>query len=185
MNNKTDMFGRTMFETIAAISVVGLITAGVAKIAGTALERYKLSRIGQNVIDLQKAINFRYMAKGNYKDLKWDKMKQYVPFELRGQTHAFGGDIEIGGIKVDGEQDDDMLRRYYVQFDNLPDNACTALGDMQWGYDGSSSLVYIKIGEKDEIEKEEKKDEIYENPVSINKLDELCVNGVSMKWVFE
>ena len=176
MNNKTDMFGRTMFETIAAISVVGLITAGVAKIAGTALERYRLSRIGQNVIDLQKAINFRYMAKGNYKDLEWDEMKQYVPFEIRGQKHAFGGDIEIGGIKVDGEQDDDMLRRYYVQFDNLPDNACTALGDMPWGYDGSSSLVYIEIGESGKI---------YENPVSINKLDTFCDNGVSMKWVFE
>lgn len=175
MNNKTDMFGRTMFETIAAISVVGLITAGVAKIAGTALERYRLSRIGQNVIDLQKAINFRYMAKGNYKDLDWDEMKKYVPFEIRGKTHAFGGNIEIGGIQVDGDQAD-INRRYYVQFDDLPDNACTALGDMQWGYDGSSSLVYIEIGESGKI---------YENPVSINKLDNFCDNGVSMKWVFE
>lgn len=177
MNNKTDMFGRTMFETIAAISVVGLITAGVAKIAGTALERYKLSRIGQNVIDLQKAINFRYMAKGNYKDLKWEEMEKYVPFEIRDAKHAFGGGIQIGGIK---EQDDDMFRRYYVQFDGLPDNACTALGDMQWGYDGSSSLVYI------EISSDEGNYTSYYNPVSISALDKYCDNNnTSMKWVFE
>lgn len=176
MNNKTDMFGRTMFETIAAISVVGLITAGVAKIAGTALERYRLSRIGQNVIDLQKAINFRYMAKGNYKDLDWDEMTKYVPFEIRGKKHAFGGNIKIGGLQVDGEQDADMFRRYYVQFDDLPDNACTALGDMQWGYDGSSSLVYIEIGSY----------KTSDNPVSISALDENCKdNKTSMKWVFE
>ena len=111
MKNKCNMSGRTLFETIAAIAVAGMITVGVVKLTNTIMYRYKLSRIGQQVIDIQKAINFRFMAdKGGYTKLGWRdilvqeklvademKVKSGDTYENYGK-HAFGGKIYVGPV---------------------------------------------------------------------------------------
>jgi len=206
MNNKTDMLGRTMFETLAALSVIGLIAAGIAKVAGTAFERYKLSRVGQNAADLQKSINHLYMAKGSYNDLNsddsWENLKKYVPFEIRNKKHVFGGDIKVGGIVIDGETEQisvggnkqTIQRRYYVQFDDLPENACATLGDMQWTHDGSSNLVSTSIGKKISVSSNATKTTVsgkndentsYSSPLPMSVVDKYCEAGVSILWIFE
>lgn len=158
MKSKVNMLGRTMWETIAAMSVIGLISIGIIKMASTVMERYRLSRIGQQVTDLQKAINFRYMSKGRYNNLNFDQMiaEGAIPYEVKNKVNAFGGAITIGGIVINNEserydesneaKDLYVARRYYIRFEGLPLEACTNLADISWINDGSSSLVATYLG---------------------------------------
>ena len=210
MKSKFDMIGRTMWETIAAMSIIGLLTVGFVKLASTVMERYKLSRIGQQVTDLQKAINFRYMSKGRYNGANLEKMAEEgaVPYEVKNGAHAFGGTIEIGGIVIDQKvedaetYDDNLLtaRRDYIRFTDVPLEACRSLSDIVWVNEGSSSLVATYFGDEEDCKLEEasnkqpddKKMKVgekclvsYSTPVDMDTVADGCNEHSVITWIFE
>ena len=163
MKNKTNMLGRTMFETIAAISIVGLIATGLYKVSTSVLNRYKLGRIGLQVSDLQKNITFFHMVKGSYYNLSWESMleKRIIPSDLKKNNsegeHVFNGAVKIGHVKTADDMSDEASR-FYILFKAKSGgggdpwiHACTSFADMDWIADGTSNLVQQCYGENCDI----------------------------------
>ena len=158
MKNKYNMLGRTMFETIAAMAVISMIAAGIYKLANNIMNRYKLSRVQTQVYTLQKTINDRFMAEGNYDTAHssrhdgksiWDILDEegLLDSDISNGRHAFGGDITVGGVKIENQDEDKEASRYFIMFsgENTPGNVwtevCMSFGDMDWLREGGSNLV--------------------------------------------
>lgn len=157
MRNKINMKGRTLFETIAAMAVISLMTAGIYKLTNSIMDRYKMSRISNQIYALQKVVNERFMIEGNYNMsarhsgktiLKILQEENLLDSDMRKGKHAFGGNIKIGGIPIDGQDaNTGEASRYYIMFEpgNADDNTwtevCMSFGDMNWLSEGGSNLV--------------------------------------------
>jgi len=206
MENKTDMKGRTLFETIAAMAVISLMAAGIYKLTNSIMDRYKTSRISNQIYALQKVVNERFMVEGNYDMrarhgektiLEVLQDENLLDSDMRKGKHAFGGNIEIGGIQIDGQDGNNEASRYYIMFE--PGSAdsstwtevCMSFGDMNWLSEGGSNLVKQCYG--DDCNPAGKKDSesqdfdcacTYKIPADETTLEN-CDGSAKILWIFE
>ena len=169
MKNKFNMGGRTMFETIAAMAIISMIAASIYKLANSVTDRYKMSRIQTQIYTLQKTINDRFMAEGNYdtvNSLRHENKhmgdvlidENLIDGELVKAKHVFDGIVNMGGFKISGDGSGEASR-YFIMFGpgntgkNVWTEVCMSLGDMNWLHEGGSSLVSQCFGEKCNIGK--------------------------------
>ena len=66
MKHRKTQSGYTMIESIAFLGIVIMLGVSVLTLISRMIDKYKLSRIGQQVIELQKAVDLRYAASANY-----------------------------------------------------------------------------------------------------------------------
>ncbi len=135
--------GRSMIEAIGYISIMITITVSLTAAVNSGYHRFRLGRINQQVVDLKKVISQRYVAAENFVGVKFDTLinEKIVPHEVRDQKHAFGGDITIGKGDKDG-------KTYYIQFDDIPTQACVELGSKLWITNDGSDLDALTINNK-------------------------------------
>lgn len=208
MKNKCNMLGRTMFETIAAMAVISMIAAGIYKLANNIMNRYKLSRVQTQVYTLQKTINDRFMAEGNYDTAHssrhdgksiWEILDEegLLDSDISNGQHAFGGDITVGGVRIDNQDEDKEASRYFIMFSgkNTPGNVwtevCMSFGDMDWLREGGSNLVKqcygeceIEDGVVDSVDENFECSCTYQIPADEDTLVN-CNDTANILWVFE
>lgn len=138
---KNNEKGATMVETIMVLGVLGAMAVGAAVVANSMYDKYRMSRVSQQLVDLKKVVAARYVADGNYSDLKASGMisEKLPPNDMINGTsalhHAYKGVVAIKGNTA----------TYEITFNSLPLRACLEMGIMDWMVDNTSDLVSMKI----------------------------------------
>ncbi len=134
--------GYTLVESIMFIGVVCMLSIAIIALVNSMLDKYRMSRVTQQIVDIQKNINFRFSAAENYKYLTLKNLieEKIVPGDMVvGDKiyHAYKGEVTIKSINED--------RIYFVTFNKLPYNACVELAMVDWMTGYTSNLMFIDI----------------------------------------
>lgn len=148
---KSAQSGRSMIEAIGYISILVMITSGIAATISSGYYKYRMGRINQQLTDLKKIVSQRWVAEEEYNHsehgVKFQTLvdEKILPWSLRSGNektygrHAFGGKVNIGA------EDEDT---FYIQFEGLPIDACRELGTRIWVVNDGSDLDRMKINDK-------------------------------------
>lgn len=142
---KSAQSGRTMIETIGYISILVMITSGVAATVSSGYYKYRMGRINQQLTDLKKIVSQRWVAEEKYDHsehgVKFQTLvdEKIVPWSLSDGRHAFGGEVNIGAKTSD---------TFYIEFKGLPKDACIELGRRIWIVNDGADLDRMKINDK-------------------------------------
>ena len=134
--------GRSMIEVIGVLAIIGVISVALAKTIMSVYDKYKISRVTQQITELKKNISNRYVANGDYSIIDISEMltENIVPADMKNSgtvEHSFGGAVTIFG-------DTDT---YSVTFPRLTQQACVELALMNWVFSGDSDLFRLKIND--------------------------------------
>ena len=137
--------GYTLIEAIMFIGVIAMLAIAVINLINSMLDKYRISRVTQQIVDLQKNIDFRFSAAENFGDLESKLLtgESIVPGDMVGGNkiyHAYKGEVTIKSAQQDSV--------YEVTFKDLPYNACTELAMIDWMTGYNSHLVHIKVNSK-------------------------------------
>ncbi len=134
MTIKNEQSGRTMIETILYLALIGVLSAGIAKTISHTFDRYAIGRLGQQLRELKKSVINYTAAYEDYSVLSgngFNTMLSHnaIPYDMKKQTHALGGSIELGCSSdlVPPSSDIKYKYMYYITFHNLSQSACTEL----------------------------------------------------------
>lgn len=131
--------GYTLTEVIGVLSIVGVLSVSMSMLVNSMFTRYKTNRIQDQIVSLQKLINQRFVADGNYRSATKQQLIKdgVIPKDMINGNqivHAFGeADVTPGYLT------------FKITFSELPQTACINLGIMSWIVQDTSDLVSIKI----------------------------------------
>ena len=54
---RNNEFGRSMIEILGVLAIIGMVTMSISKLIGSMHDRYKVSRVTQQITDLRKNIS--------------------------------------------------------------------------------------------------------------------------------
>lgn len=139
---RNNEFGRSMIEILGVLAIIGMVTMSISKLIGSMHDRYKVSRVTQQITDLRKNISNRYVAYGDYSVIDVPEMisgKVISGDMVEGENvwHAYNGAVEFSGDKD----------TYQITFRDLPHRVCLELALMNWQFNGDSDLLRIKIND--------------------------------------
>ena len=145
MEKQKSQSGYTLIEAIMFIGVIAMLAIAVINLINSMLDKYRISRVTQQIVDLQKNIDFRFSAAENFGDLESKLLtgESIVPGDMVGGNkiyHAYKGEVTIKSAQQDSV--------YEVTFKDLPYNACTELAMIDWMTGYNSHLVHIKVNSK-------------------------------------
>lgn len=134
--------GRTMIEVIGVLAILTAVTIAITKLVNNMHDRYKTSRISQEIIDLRKNISNRYVASGTYVDIKDEdlisgKVAPSGMIDGAKLVHAYNGAVEVKGDKDS----------YQITFSSLPHGVCVELALINWNFNGNTDLFQVKIND--------------------------------------
>lgn len=196
MKKTSEQAGYTLIESIAFICIITMVAISIISVISHMLDRYKISRVTSQVVELQKAINNRFAAAENYKKLSASLLKSenLAPGDINwkgtSMYHKFNGSVTVGfnytsnvtGPSKSGES-------YYIQFAKLPQKACVELATQNWAHDQYSNLITMIVNSKWCYWR------VYSNagykkyimPLSNTLAAKLCSNkdNNTIKWVFQ
>ena len=148
---KSNQFGTTMMEAIAAISVVTVLTVAAVKLIGNMFEMFRQNMVANEVQEIQKNIATRYRLEGNYAELSSEKMtpqkmreEQLIPSQMLigGKiVHRLNGEVEIKTSSLGSEYFD-------ITFKDLSLRTCMNLSQLSWNNIQGTDLFQIKINNK-------------------------------------
>ena len=140
--HKETQIGRSMIETIGVLAIIMAVSMAIAKLIGSMQDKFKMSRISQQIIDLKKGIGNRYVASGTYENITIAEIvdSNAAPLDMIDRsskvlTHAYAGDVTVSG---DAEN-------YHITFNKLPYLVCTELATINWNFQGNTDLFLVKI----------------------------------------
>ena len=70
MEEQKSQSGYTLIEAIMFIGVIAMLAIAVINLINSMLDKYRISRVTQQIVDLQKNIDFRFSAAENFGDLE-------------------------------------------------------------------------------------------------------------------
>ncbi len=145
MEERKSQSGYTLIESIMFIGVVSMLAIAVISLINSMLDKYRMSRVTQQIVDLQKNIDFRFSSAENFENLKAKLLtdESIVPGDMVDGTkirHAYKGPVTIRSRQSHSV--------YEVMFGELPYHACTELAMIDWMTGYNSHLVHIKINSK-------------------------------------
>ncbi len=134
--------GYTLVEVIGVLGIIGMLASSASMLISGMFDRYKKNKVQDQIVSLQKAVNNRYVADGNYKkvDAKNLIKEGVIPRDMHDGDkliQAYGDASLSPGVLT-----------FKVTFEELPLSACVNLGIMSWVVQDSSDLVSIKINNK-------------------------------------
>lgn len=149
---KNDEKGRSLIEALLLLGIIGVLGFVSIQIISAALDKHRISRIGDQISSLSKTITVRYMSKGHYDDLDIEILEKehLIPRDMpvigTGENailrHAFGGDVEIKGSG----------KTFQIAFLGLSKTACVELSMLNWTVNDTTNLVSINIKNANNIE---------------------------------
>ena len=134
--------GYTLIEVVAVLSIVGVLMMSMSMVVSSMFTRYKTNRIQDQLITLQKVVNQRFVADGNYSRAKSSFLidDKVIPSDMVNDNDlvvAMGkGEILPGNTT------------FRIRFSELPLTACINLALMSWVSQDTSDLVSMKINNK-------------------------------------
>ncbi len=134
--------GYTMTEVISVLAIIGVLAASAARLVSNMFGRYKASRVADQIVDMQKSINRRYVADGTYTKLTEETIAE---------EKIVGGDMLSDGKLVHAYGDVDVTggaTTFKIKFSNLPYDVCVTLANLNWIIQDSSDLVSLDINGK-------------------------------------
>lgn len=145
MKKQNNEKGYTLIESLMFIGFVCVLAVSIISLVSNLLDKYRISRVTQQIKDIQKNIDFRFSASENFSELKSKLLtdEQIVPGDMVGDDkiyHAYNGEVTIASKRQDSV--------YEVTFEDLPHNACVELAMVDWMTDYNSHLVHIKVNNK-------------------------------------
>lgn len=163
MKRPASQSGYTLMESLAFICIITMVAISIISVVSHMLDRYKISRITAQVVELQKNILNRCAAAESY----YSCIKKYgttcvagmgkmlcsenlVPGDVkcRGNTlyHKFNGNIAFNSYNASnrGLAFGDNFR---IDFLNLPEKACIELATQNWAHDQYSNLIRIFVND--------------------------------------
>lgn len=141
MKRRTDS-GYTFVEVLGVLGIIGMIAVSSGMLVSSIMDRYRKNRVQDDILTLQKIVNQRYVADGNYSKASAQTLikEGLIPRYMMSGNEIIQpyGKVSI----IDG------VLTYRIKFDGLPMAVCVALGLMNWVYTDSSDLVSLKINDK-------------------------------------
>lgn len=138
--------GRTLIEIIGVISIAGVLIAGAVKVLDKAFLRYRLTRVTQQVVEVQKAVAKKFVGRREYTGLNLAMLnnEHLLPGDMLYKDnklyHRLGGEVTI--TLGDGDTN------YVITFKSLSKSACTELVSHNWGLDPRVTLNEMSVGNK-------------------------------------
>lgn len=134
--------GRTMIEVIGVLAILTAVSVGINKFINNMHDKYKISRITQQITDLRKNISNRYVANGDYSIINAQEIidSKVAPPDMvdNGKIiHAYNAVVTFSGARD----------TYQVTFPELPHHVCVELAVMNWNFGGSSDLYRLKVND--------------------------------------
>lgn len=135
--------GYTMIETIGVIAIIGVVGSSAVAFLNKAFLRYKITRLSQQVVEIQKSIDKRFAAKKTYEGLnikllaKEGLLPNDMIYKNNVLYHKFKGTVTLT-LGTNSEN-------YTITFNNVPSNACTELVEQNWGLDQRVILDEMRI----------------------------------------
>lgn len=173
--------GYTLIESIAFLGVMAMLAVAVIMTINKMHDRYKLSRVGNQIVDLQKSIDYRFSAAENFSaiDIPMLRKENLIPGDMLTETgvfHSYAGPVEIkptrGGFA------------YTIEFKELPIAACMELAMIDWSMGHTSHLVNVRVNGKNH----DWKGLTTELPITLDMAEKLCTNAGNnnnILWQFQ
>lgn len=147
MKKQINESGYTLIESIMYIGIICMLGISIVSLINTMLDKYRMSRITQQIKDLQKNIDFRFSAAENYKllsnsDLSLLIEERIIPGDMISDNdlyHAYNGEVEITSNMDDSAYD--------ITFYDLPYTTCVELAMIDWVNGHNSHLLHIKVND--------------------------------------
>lgn len=138
--------GRTLIEIIGVISIAGVLIAGAVKVLDKAFLRYRLTRVTQQVVEVQKAVAKRFIGRREYEGLTLQLLKDegLMPADILYKNKKFYH--RLGGQILLNVSDDKT--NYKIIFRQMPKNACIEMATQNWGLDPRVTLMEMTVGSK-------------------------------------
>ena len=134
--------GYTLIESLMFIGVVCALGISIINLINNMLDKYRMSRVTQQIKDIQKNIDYRFSAAENFSEIDDGLLtkEKIVPGDMvQGEEiyHAYKGQVLISS-DIEGSV-------YDVTFEDLPYNACIELAMVDWMTGYNSHLLHIKV----------------------------------------
>ncbi len=180
MRFRSSQGGYTMIQTIAFIAILALVGSSAVSVLSKALSRYKVSRLTQQVVELQRAIDRKYVAKREYTGLTLAVLHSgnLLPSDMNYSNgvlyHKLGGTVTVA---PNGEL-------YTITFNNVPKYACMELAEQNWGLDPRIVLDSMKVGNNN-LKWRCSGGNCYTMPLSVSDANTVCAAGNNnISWTF-
>lgn len=144
MNNPIEQSGRSIIEMLGVLAIIGVLTVGGIAGFSSAMSKYKITRITDEVQRMVTNIRSVYAGKRSYAGL--DNKTAYTLGILNNEqcadencaaaTNAFSGSILLGVPN--------KAHYFSITYNGLTRDACTRLAMNNWG-DATSGLVAVVV----------------------------------------
>ncbi len=136
--------GYTMIETIGVLAIIAVVGSSAVAFLNKAFLRYKITRLSQQVVEMQKSIDKRYAAKKTYDNLTVPVLitERLLPADMVYKNGMLYHRLKGTATVTLGENNES----YTITFNAVPRNACVELAAQNWGLDQRVILDNIIIG---------------------------------------
>ncbi|MBR1649444.1 MAG: hypothetical protein IJ689_07615 [Alphaproteobacteria bacterium] len=154
MKNAGSQKGYTLIESIAFIAIISMVAISIIKVINSMMDRYKVSRVNSQVVELQRAISNRFSASANYSTLNNALLKRenLAPGDVHWvddtMYNKFDGQITVNGTYSSTVQMIKSGEAFEIQFQNLPKNACVELVTQDWQNNQYAHLATMIVNGK-------------------------------------
>ena len=157
MKTASNEQGNTMLQTILYIGFLIIIGGWLASIANNAMQRYKLGRVSQQILDLKKAVSHFTATTEDYSNLTIAAMNagSSLPMDMRTGNnttakHALGGEVKLGPATdiISGTEKPDYKYLFYITFKNINRKACVELLSQGQFYGDGSDLDTLIVNSR-------------------------------------
>ena len=203
---ETVQCGRSMIEMLGVLAIVGVLSVGGIAGYSKAMEKFKINKTIDQVSQIATNIRTLYAQQTTYDGLTETSAIQMgaIPDSLSTSltpytsiTNAFGGNVYLSTLIwwEDGRD------KFFIEYANLPKEACISLASMDWGNPTSSGLYAIGISGEytthvyqnlyDLDWEQESNGVIYSSkylPFTVAKVSSLCncnSNSCQILWAFK
>ena len=142
--------GRSMVEMLGVLAIIGVLSVGGISGYSKAMSKFKLTKAQDQITMLLMNIRTAFATSPNYGGLNNASAIAYniapgdmVPDFSTGATginHAFGGAVDVKACGSTGTANVSSGQYFYIQLDNLGNEACMSLATSDWGTDGLIGL---------------------------------------------
>ena len=189
--SKNNEQGRSMVEMLGVLAIIGVLSVGGISGYSKAMAKFKLTKAQDQITMLLMNIRTAFATSPNYGGLTNTTAKSYniAPGDMISGSnlqHAFGGGVTVNSCNNKGVNDA-TGQYFYIQLDNLGNEACISLATSDWGSDG---LVGIAGGTQTALGTVKATTDIgtaaANLPLALSSIGTYCEKGKysTLKWIY-
>ncbi len=167
------------------ISLLGVFAIAAASLVNSMLDKYRYSRVTQQLIELHKKVSDRYSAQGSYLTLSNSVAlsENLVPYDMINGAniqHRLGGSVTVSGTSRE---------TFRIVFNSLSRTACMEIAALNWVMNDTTELKSIKFSSGKKFEWKRKDDVVIDGnflPITTSIAIDNCATNSnnSIEWEF-